>query len=120
MFYLILFLCYRSIFRNLKNYRKRLLARSDSDSSSSSSGGAIQANGDARFECHRLRRMKKARAQLRPVNSKFHSFLCFPSTYFLSYRFLKASISVSDINPMHTDHRIDFSRISDWIVTYNF
>uniref|UniRef100_A0A915Q642 Bromo domain-containing protein n=1 Tax=Setaria digitata TaxID=48799 RepID=A0A915Q642_9BILA len=91
-------------------HRKRLFGRSDSDSSSTSSEGAMQANGDARFERHRIRRMNKARAQLRPVNSDDLS-------YTIGVRELirrkagAANISGSDIDPMHIDRSIDFSKI---------
>ncbi|MCP9265534.1 ATPase family AAA domain-containing protein 2B isoform 1 [Dirofilaria immitis] len=91
-------------------HRKRLSGRSDSDSSSLSSEVAMQANGDARFECHRLRRMNKARAQLRPVNNDDLS-------YTIGVRELirrkagAANISGSDIDPMHIDRNIDFSKI---------
>ncbi|CAG9537519.1 unnamed protein product [Cercopithifilaria johnstoni] len=91
-------------------HRKRLFGRSDSDSSSTSSEGAMQATGDARFECHRLRRMNKARAQLRPVNNDDLS-------YTIGVRELirrkagAANISGSDIDPMHIDRSIDFSKI---------
>uniref|UniRef100_A0A8R1TTD0 Bromo domain-containing protein n=1 Tax=Onchocerca volvulus TaxID=6282 RepID=A0A8R1TTD0_ONCVO len=91
-------------------HRKRLFGRSDSDSSSTSSEGAMQANGNARFECHRLRRMNKARAQLRPVNNDDLS-------YTIGVRELirrkagAANISGSDIDPMHIDRSIDFSKI---------
>lgn len=67
--------------------RKRRFA-GDSDSSSVSTEAAMQANGDSRFECHRLRRMNKARAQLRPINSesKISSFLCMfrPNIFYCS------------------------------------
>ncbi|KAL3982959.1 ATPase associated with various cellular activities (AAA) family protein [Acanthocheilonema viteae] len=91
-------------------HRKRLTGRSDSDSSSTSSSGTMQANRDTRFECHRLRRMNKARAQLRPVNNDDLS-------YTIGVRDLirrkagTANISGSDIDPMHIDRSIDFSKI---------
>ncbi|VDK85575.1 unnamed protein product [Litomosoides sigmodontis] len=85
-------------------HRKRLFGRSDSDLSSSSSEDGMQAN--ARFECHRLRRMNKARAQL-------HDDL----SYTIGVRELirrksgAPNISGSDIDPMYIDRSIDFSKI---------
>ncbi|VIO87646.1 ATPase, AAA family protein [Brugia malayi] len=89
-------------------HRKSLFGRNNSSSTSSES--STEANEDTRFQCHRLRRMKKSRAQLRPVNSDDLS-------YTIGVRELirrkagAANISGSDIDPMHIDRSIDFSKI---------
>ncbi|KAK6111346.1 ATPase associated with various cellular activities (AAA) family protein [Brugia pahangi] len=91
-----------------RSRRKPLFGRSNSSSTSSES--STEANEDTRFQCHRLRRMKKSRAQLRPVNSDDLS-------YTIGVRELirrkagAANISGSDIDPMHIDRSIDFSKI---------
>uniref|UniRef100_A0A1I8ET20 Bromo domain-containing protein n=1 Tax=Wuchereria bancrofti TaxID=6293 RepID=A0A1I8ET20_WUCBA len=93
-----------------RRYTHRKPLFGGSDSSSTSSESSTEANEDARFECHRLRRMKKSRAQLRPINSDDLS-------YTIGVRELirrkagAANISGSDIDPMHIDRSIDFSKI---------
>uniref|UniRef100_A0A0R3S4M1 Bromo domain-containing protein n=1 Tax=Elaeophora elaphi TaxID=1147741 RepID=A0A0R3S4M1_9BILA len=88
----------------------RTKGRSDTESSSTTTDSTMQANGNAQLECHRLRRKNNTRAQLRPLNSDDLSYTV-GVRELIRRKAGTANISGSDIDPMHIDRSIDFSKI---------